>query len=509
MSKYFIGIDFGTQETKGCLTDFQGNVVSTARRGHQLIMPNPGFAEHDPEGQWWNEFKEIVQELKENSHINSKQIIAVCVSTVMAGICFLDDDLNSLRNAILYGIDTRSIKQVQKLNRDIGEEKLTSVCGGLLTIESFGAKILWVKENQPEVFSRTRHITFASGYINAKLTGKFAVDKYSATAATPMIDTKELAWNEEMCSFICPSDMLPKIVETTEVIGNVTRAAAEEAGLCEDTLVICGTTDAGAEAVSAGVCTPGDTMIMYGSTAFLVHVTKDRKTMGDLWSGPYVIPNMNCLLAGTSTAGSITTWMRNTCAKDLLENEKNHGINAFDTLFAEAQGINAGSDGLMILPYFMGQRMPRPNADASGMVLGLTLNHTRGHIMNAIFEGIGYNIAEILEMLGSPESYRDNVMAVGGGTKTPLYLQRISDICGITQTVPKVKIGASYGDTLLAGLGVGVFTSPEELKGIVKKDYVIHPDFGKFKKYRRNLDIYKRLYETTMNIMTELKSSTN
>lgn len=507
MEKYLLGIDIGTNETKGCLIKTSGELVGSAKREHCLLMPHPGFAEHDPEGQWWSDFVGIIEELKYKASINAEQIVAIGVSTIMAAVTFLDEDCKPLRNAILYGIDSRSSCQAKALTERIGKEKLKKVCKvEELNTESFGPKILWVKENEPWVFERTKHITFASGYINARLTGNFAVDKYSVTSATPMINNNTYTWDDELTSFVCDKEMLPKVADTADVIGYVTKKAAKETGLAEGTAVICGTTDAGAEALSAGVTKPGDTMLMYGSTAFLLHVESPSAIYDEkLWPTPYVLPKYDCVCAGTSTAGSITKWLKTEFAKDLVESEKKGELNAFDALFREAENCPVGSDGLMLLPYFMGQRMPDPNPKATGLMIGLSLMHTRGHVVRAAFEGIGYNIAEILSLLGPGfDSYKENVRAIGGGTKTPLWLQIVSDISNVTQTVPKVKMGASYGDALLAGLGVGLIHDEAAISSLVQIDYVVHPNAERHQQYLKYLDLFDRLYKTNKTLMSDI-----
>jgi xylulokinase len=190
--------------------------------------------------------------------------------------------------------------------------------------------------------------------------------------------------------------------------------------------------------------------------------------------------------------------------KDLIFLEEQSKGNAFDLLFSEAKDIPLGSDGVMVLPYFLGQRMPDPNPNASGAIFGLKMHHRRGHIVHATFEGIGYNIAQLISLLGDQFRDKANIKAIGGGTKTPLWLQIVSDICGISQAVPEVKIGAAYGDALLAGLGIGLIQDKDAIKSIIKTDYIIEPDFHNFEKYQKYLEINKKLYTSTVELMSEL-----
>lgn len=503
--KYILGFDVGTSESKGTLIDFKGTVLATAAAPHGLISPKPGFAEHDPKKDWMGDLRIIVRKLLEQVNGKADEIAAIGISTIMAAVTFVDDNCEPLRNAILYGIDTRCVDQVESLNVKIGSEKLQKDFGGQLTIEHFGPKILWVKENEPQIFEKTRHITFASGFLTARLTGQYYVDKYSASAALPMLNPSSTAWDEEYCKLVCPIELLPNIAESTySIIGKVNERGAKESGLAVGTSVICGTTDGGAEAVSAGVVCPGDVFLMYGSTSFFVAVTKDIKEGAGTWIADYTIDHLRAATGGMATTGSLTRWIKDELAKDLVSEEKNGGENAYTALFREAEKISVGSDGLIVLPYFQGERMPIQDPKAKGVFFGLNLGHTRGHIVHAAFEGVGYGIAQNLQILKESGIDIKSVMAVGGGTKSLLWLQVVSDICGITQMVPEVGTGASYGDALMAAMAIGAVSSVEELKSLIKVKHIIKPDMEKHQKYQELLKIYIELYERNKDLMHQI-----
>lgn len=503
-SQYFLGFDCGTYESKGVICDVNGVVKASASEKHLLLMPQLGFAEHDPLGEWWRDFIVITQRMLNESCIEASDIAGVGISTVMAGIVPVDNNVNPLRNAILYGIDTRCVEQAEKLNRLLGEDRVRAISGAKCTTESFGPKILWIRENEPEVFAKTKHITMASGFLTAKLTGNFAVDKYSAMGAQPLIDAHTVTWHTELCESVCPQSMLPRIHNTTDVIGKVTRAAAAETGLAEGTPVICGTTDGGAEAASVGVVKPGDTMIMYGSTAFVNRLSDHPVKGTSIWSGPYLFDNVYANTAGMATTGSLTRWIRDNFAKDLLERESTGGRNAYDALFAEAEGIRPGSDGLLVLPYFLGERMPIQDPAAKGVIFGLGLRHKRGHIMHAALEGVGYGLSQILELLDHAVLPVKEAVAVGGGARNRQWVQIVSDICLIRQVIPRVTIGAAFGDALLAALGVGAIESPEEIKRINQVQSAFEPNHDNKIIYEKNRKLYKELYECTKDIMHQL-----
>ena len=500
---YLLGFDAGTYESKGTLCDIRGNVVATDFAPHLLKVPKPGYAEHDPLGDWWADFKKIVKELLEKSGVKAEEIAGIGISTVMAGITPVDENCNPLRNAILYGIDSRAQKQAEDLKREIGEDVMMEKCGAIVDNESFGPKIRWIHDNEPDIFARAKHFTIASGFLTAKLTGEYYVDKYSASAALPMYDTRNYCWRKELTPYVCREDQLPKVAKTTDVIGYVTKAAAQETGLAEGTPVIAGTTDAGAEAVSVGVVEPGDMMLMYGSTMFIVYLTENVCENVGLSATPYTIDGNYALIAGMATTGSLTRWIRDQFGRDLMEKEAAGGESAYAALAREASAIPAGSDGLIVLPYFLGERMPLKDPNAKGVIFGLNLRHTRGHIMKAAYEGMGYGLDQNLSMLRNAGLKLDNVTSVGGGTKAPEWLQTISDVCGIRQTVPEVTIGASYGDAMLAGIGIGAMTTAD-IKNAVKARYVTEPDMAKHAQYEPLKKHFAELYKRNVDIMHAL-----
>lgn len=500
--RYLFGFDAGTSESKGTLIDFEGNVIASASRAHQVIHPQPDWAEADPVNDWLADLRYVFHKVCEDSCIQADEIACIGISTVMAGITLVDEKCDPLSNAILYGIDHRCVPQAQELNDAIGEEEWNRSFGTGCTIEHFGPKILWLKENMPEAFSKAAHITMASGFLTARLTGNYYVDKYSAGCALPMFNPEKRDWDEKFCKYVCSEELLPKVAESTySVIGEVTENAARETGIAQGTPVICGTTDAGAEAVSVGVIDPGDTMLMYGSTSFYIHVAEKRVKKTSLWGVDYTIDDRFAYTGGMATTGALTKWLRDEVARDLVSEEKAGGKNAYTALFSETEDITAGSGGLIVLPYFQGERMPIQDPEAKGMIFGLELKHTRGHIARACLEGIGYGIDQNLQLIRDSGLQVNEATAVGGGTKNPLWLQVTSDICGIKQKVPEVTIGASYGDALMAGLGIGAIRCPEDIKDIIKIQKEIIPDDGNKKVYEPMKKIYRELYHRNKDLM--------
>lgn len=498
--KFFMGIDIGTFESKGVLIDETAGIIATHFCPHMMESPKPGYAEHDADKTWWSDFCEISNTLIKSSGIDPKDISAVGCSTIAPCCLPVDKEMKPLRKAILYGVDVRAGKEIQYIDELYGKDKIFEKYGTPVTSQSVGAKILWLKNNEPEIYNAADKFVTGTTYLVAKLTGKYVVDNYTAATWVPMYNVDRCDWEEDLELF-CRRDQLADCTWSHEVIGTVTSRAAAETGLAEGTRVITGTADASAEALSTGVLDPGDMMLMYGSSIFIIHVvpefTKDKR----LWAGPYLFPGTYSVAAGMSTAGTLTRWFRDNFAKELLQLEQEHKINSYAVLADKIQNIGVGSDGLIVLPYFSGERTPINDPLAKGLIFGLNLLHTREHVYNACLEGVGYGIAQHFDIFNERAMSTKKVMAVGGGTKNPKWLQIVSDISGIVQHTAKVEIGAAFGDALLAALGTGFFSDRRQLAETIRLKNTVRPDPDKTAQYAPYKERYTQLYEATKHIM--------
>ena len=442
--KYTLGIDIGTFESKGVLVDATGQIVAMASHPHQMIVPRAGWAEHDAEQDWWGDFTRITKALLAQSQVKPEDIACIAASAI--GPCMLPVDAagTPLMNGVLYGVDTRASAEIALLNADIGEAEILETCGNALTSQSVGPKILWFKRNHPKLFARTAMILSATSYLTWKLTGEYTIDHYTAANFSPLYDVTKLNWTNALAGF-APLSMLPRLGWATDIAGHVTPAAAAATGLAAGTPVTIGTIDAAAEAVSVGVAAPGDMMVMYGSTIFIIQVTAARVRDPALWYAPWLIPGSHASMAGLSTSGTLTHWFRNTLARDA----------DFATLATEAAASPKGANGLLCLPYFSGERTPLHDPLAKGAFFGLNLTHTRGDMFRAALEGIASATAHITETYRTANAAPTHIMAVGGGTKNEVWLQATSDLSNLPQTLSDKSIGASFGDAFLAACAVG------------------------------------------------------
>ena len=491
MSGLLLGVDVGTSSTKGVLARPDGEVVATAQREHGLSLPRPGWAEHDAEKVWWADFVSICKELVEKA---DDDIVAVCTSGIGAALLPADENGNPLRPAILYGIDTRAEKEIKELNERYGEETLLDRCGSLLTTQAVGPKLLWLQRNEPEVWERTNKFFMANSFIAWRLTGEYVLDHHSASQCDPLYDVHSYRWIGEWADEVAPGLPLPRLLWPAEVVGEVTPEASEATGIPAGTPVAAGTIDAWSEGASVGVQKPGDLMLMYGTTMFIIEVLERPLYHPGLWGTTGILPETHNLAAGMATSGALTGWLK-----------RISGDVSYEALTEEAAAAPPGSDALVVLPYFAGERTPLQDPRARGLISGLTLSHGRGHLYRAMLEATAYGVRHIFEAMGEAGGGGHRLVAVGGGTKGGLWTQIVSDVTGRPQDLPEQTIGASYGDALLAARAVGLAGQDEDWSRIVG---TVEPNPRNKGLYDQLYGVYRDLYPATreqMHILAEVQ----
>lgn len=484
----FLGIDVGTGSSKAVLVDAAGKLLDSASVAHEMTMPHPGWAEFDAEAVWWAEVCQLSRSLL--SRNDAAAVEGVCVSGMGPCLVVTDADFRPLRPAILYGIDTRAHHEIEVLNEQFGAEQLYREGGKMLSSQSVGPKLRWLREHEPEVFDRATHWFGLNSFIAARLTGEYVQDHHSASQCDPLYDLQTMSWSADRYEAVAEHLAVPSLVWPAEIVGQVHRQASDLTGIPVGTPVCAGTVDAWAEAFSAGVRRPGDTMLMYGSTFFFVQNLHAYQSHEKLWTTAGVDEGSLSIAAGMSTSGSLTTWMR-----------RLFGNPSFEQLLDEAASAPAGSNGLLVLPYFAGERSPIFDGDARGTIMGLTLSHTRGDLFRAGYEGIAFGVRQILAFMSATAEEPHRLVAVGGGTQSRLWLQIVSDVTGRDQVVPQQRIGASYGDALMAAIGTGAVASSTDWAVAAE---TIHPDPAAAEVYGRLFDIYDGLYPATRAAMHEL-----
>jgi len=492
---YTLGIDIGTYETKGVLVDEAGVIHAQAARGHKMLVPQPGWAEHRPREDWWGDFVFVCKALLSDSGVDPRQIEAVACSAI--GPCMLPVDTSGdpLMNGVLYGVDGRAAAQVQELTDRIGEDTIIARCGNALTSQSVGPKILWLKQERPEIYAQTAHVVTSTSYLVQQLTGEVVIDHYTAASFSPLYDVTTQTWVDDLADDILPLDKLPRLLWSNEIAGHVTAVAAAETGLAPGTPVTAGTIDAAAEALSVGVDQPGDMMMMYGSTIFIILRAQSQVFDPRIWYAPWLFEGEHASMAGLATSGTLTHWFRDELARDLDPEQ------AFPALAAEAAAAPPGANGLLMLPYFSGERTPIHDINAKGALFGLNLTHTRGDIYRALIEGIAHGTRHVTDTFSDLGQSPARLLAVGGGTKNALWLQATSDITGIDQILCEKTTGASYGDAFLAALAVGLVGRSDITRWNPVTNVI---SARKNKTYDKAHGLFRRLYEQTKDIAAEL-----
>ncbi|WP_049575137.1 FGGY-family carbohydrate kinase [Streptomyces sp. SBT349] len=477
-----LGIDIGTSGSKGVLVRDDGTLLAQATREHGTSTPRPGWVEHDAHSVWWADFAALATELTARAPAGER-IAALGVSGI--GPCLLPAgaDGEPLRPAILYGVDTRAGDQIVAQRDRYGAAEVLARCGSPLTSQAIGPKLAWLREEEPAVYGATRRWFMASSFLVHRLTGAYVLDHHSASQCTPLYDLGRGEWIEEWCEQIAPGLAWPRLVWPADVVGEVSPEAAAATGVPAGTPVVAGTVDAWAEATAAGAVGPGDLMLMYGTTMFLVNVVTAPAPTPRLWTTRGAFPGTYCLAAGMATSGAVTGWLRELTGA------------GYGTLVAEATAIAPGSEGLVMLPYFAGERTPLFDPDARGLVLGLTLRHGRGHLYRAALEGTAFGVRHNLSVMAESGGELGRLVAVGGGARE-LWTRIVSDVTGHTQQIPRHTVGAAYGDAFLAAVGTG-HASPGDIAAWNPIASTVEPDPANRELYDRLYRLYRDLYPAT------------
>ena len=490
----FLGVDIGTFESKGVITDAKGAILAQARRQHDLIVPRPGWAEHRAEEDWWGDLVHVVRALLATPGIDPGAIRAVACSAI--GPCMLPIDAagRPLMNGVLYGVDTRAQAEIELLNRQVGADTILARCGNALTSQAVGPKILWLRRQRPDLWAQTARIGSSTTWLTFRLTGAWVIDHYTACNFAPLYDIARQDWCFDLGD-ICPPALLPRLLWSSQIAGHVTPQAAAETGLAVGTPVLCGTIDAAAEAVSVGTRDPGDMMMMYGSTLFIIQITDRMIRDGRLWQAPWLFSGQHAVMAGLSTSGTLTQWFRELVAPGAARSD------AFGALVAQAAQVPPGANGLICLPYFSGERTPLHDPLARGVFFGLNLTHGRAEMFRAICDGMAMAARHVTETYAAAGVPPVRVLAVGGGVQNGPWSQATSDLTGLPQIVRAVTTGASYGDAFLAALAVGA-VGPEGIDTWNPVARRIEP--VERAEYTRLYPIFRALYDRTRDLMAAL-----
>lgn len=499
-AKLLLGVDVGTASSKGVLTTLTGEVLKSHVITHGVSNPRPGHYEQDADGLWWADVTAICRELLSGEY-GGADVAGVGVSAIGPCLLPLDEAGRPLRPGILYGLDSRAGAQIAALEQEIGADRILAFSGMALSSQAVGPKIRWLREQEPEVWAKTRTLTTASSYLVYRLTGQHVMNHHEASHYMPLYNPAMGEWDARYEAHIYgahvgPVSLLPRPMWSDERAGTVTPEAAAATGLRAGTPVNVGAVDALSEALSVNVASPGDLMVMYGSTTFFILVQGAPTPDRSLWTVGGAFAGQVNLAAGMSTTGNLTKWFRDTLAQG----------QDYAGLFAAAAQVPAGAGGLLVLPYFSGERTPIYDDSARGIIAGLSLSHTQAELFRGVLEGVGFGVRHVLGTFQTLGADVRRIVAVGGGAQTDTWLQIVSDIAGVEQQVPAITTGASYGDAFLAGLAAGVLRR-SDLEAWVRPGRTVRPDASKKALYDARFADYLELYTATRGIVHRLAAA--
>ncbi len=461
-SQVLLGLDIGTSGAKAVLIDAAGAVLAEHTAEYQMQTPRPGWAEQDPED-WWQAAVASIRQVLADSKRKPHEVTGVGLTGQMHGLVLLDEQDCVLRPCIMWN-DQRTARQCDDINRRVGPDKLIRITGKPALTGFTAGKILWVRENEPDVYSRARHVQLPKDYVRLRLTGEYAMDVADASG-TNLLDTARRAWSEEIAGLLdIPMTWLPRVHECHEVVGRITDAAAQETGLVPGTPVVAGAGDQAAQSIGTGIADEGVVSVTIGTSGVVFAATNTYRTdpTGRLHAYCHAAPDRWHLMGVMLSAGGSLRWFRDA----LCETEKKAaalgGGDAYDIMTRAAAAVPAGGEGLLFLPYLSGERCPYPDPDARGVFFGLSLRHARPHLTRAVIEGVTFGLRDSLEMLCELQVACARIRVSGGGSRSPFWRQVMADVFGIEIVTVNVTQGAAYGAALLAGVGTGVYATVQE-----------------------------------------------
>lgn len=489
---YFLGIDVSTTGVKALLVDLHGEVAGSSTSDLPLSTPQPLWSEQDP-ADWWERAVKSVRAVLQSTGITGEQVSAVGLTGQMHGLTLLDESGAVLRPAILWN-DQRTAAQCEEIRARLGKERLIQLTGNDALTGFTAPKILWVQQNEPEVYRKTRHVLLPKDYVRYRLTGEYAVDRADG-AGTILFDIRRRDWSEEMLDALgIPWEWLPKTFEGPEITGRISLEAARLTGLREGTPVSAGGGDQAAQAVGVGAVRPGIVALTLGTSGVVFATTGEAfiEPEGRLHAFCHSVPGRWHLMGVMLSAAGSLRWYRDTFAPGC----------DYDALLKPASDVPAGCEGLLFLPYLTGERTPHPDPLARGAFAGLTVRHGMPHLTRAVLEGVAFGLRDSFELIKTAGlAHIDQVRVSGGGARSPLWRQILADVFEAELVTVNTTEGAAYGAALLAGVGSGAWADVDAAcAATVRQTGVSQPDPAQVERYQRVYGLYRQLYPAVRTI---------
>ena len=503
MSKeYLLAIDIGTSSCKTAVFDREGHVMDSAGSNYEVYYPHAGWAEQDPE-EWWNGVCRALQCMWDRGKVKPSQIACVGIDGQSWSAIALDSEGKSLTRTPIW-MDQRAKEQCARAQEKIGRDAVFTLCGNPLLPSYTTGKVLWYREELPEVYSRIDKVLQSNSYIAYRLTGKITQD-LSQGYGWHCFDMKKGPWDEEMArAFDIPVSFLPEITGCETIVGTVTADASRSSGLPEGTPVTAGGLDAACGALGAGVLRSGETQEQGGQAGGMSICLDTYIADPKLIMSFHVVPGRWLLQGGTVGGGGTMRWFEQQFGDFERQNAKEAGKSSLVQLGELAERVAPGCDGLTFLPYMSGERTPIWDPDAKGVFYGIDFSKTKGHFVRALMEGVAYSLRHNLETAEAVGAKADVLRAVGGSANSRLWTQIKADVTGASIIVPYSDEATTLGAAILAGVGCGMYASFEEAVALTVHETRRHePDRSQKEVYDRSYHTYLALYEDLKGLMHE------
>jgi xylulokinase len=493
--QYLIGVDIGTSGTKTVLFDTTGVVIASATVEYPMYQPQNGWAEQDP-ADWWNASASTIKTVIAESGVNPADIKGVGLSGQMHGLVMLDGDGNVLRRSIIW-CDGRTSKECAEITEKIGEKRLIEITANPALTGFTAGKILWVRNNEPDVYAKCKHIMLPKDYVRYMLTGEYATE-VSDAAGMNLMDIPKRCWSDEVLDKLgIDKALLPKMYESVDVTGTITAKAAALTGLAEGTIVVGGAGDNAAAAVGTGVVVEGRAFTTIG-TSGVIFAHSDKVTIdpeGRVHTFCAAVPGAWTVMSCTLAAGGSLQWFRNKFFLSELETATGMGVDPYFLMDKQAANIPIGSNRLLFLPYLMGERSPLLDEHARGAFIGISAIHSKYDMLRAVLEGVTFSQRQCLDVLRDMGISFSEMLAVGGGGSSPLWRQMLADVYDCPVKTVVSKEGGALGVAILAGVGAGIYKSVQEAcNTMIRYGDPQSPDKAAGAEYEKFYGVYKGLY---------------
>lgn len=488
MSKYILAHDLGTSGNKATLYTLEGQLSASSVYDYPTFYPDDGWVEQDPED-WWKAVCVSTKELLESTGVTNSEIACITFSGQMMGCLPVDRGGHPLRRSIIWA-DLRAVKQAELMEKKLGMETVYRITGHRISASYSAAKILWVRDNEPELFAKTYKVLHAKDYVIHRLTGAFVTD-YSDAGGMNLFDLKNRVWSEQILNALSlREDILPDPHPSTDIAGKITREAAKRTGLLEGTPVVIGGGDGCCAAAGAGVVNEGKTYTVIGSSAWTSLASQEPIFDPEMrtFNWIHLDQTLYTPCGSMQTAGYSLNWLKNNLCGLEVAKAKEMQISPYQLIDEKIETSPAGANNLLFLPYLLGERSPRWNPDARGAFIGLRMTHTQSDIYRSVLEGVAYNLRVIMEVFEGSKTIED-VILIGGGAKGRVWMEILADVWQKKVLIPQyLEEATSMGAAICGGVGIGVF-----------KDFTVIDKFNPIVAEIQPRHQYKETYDKLYN----------